>query len=320
MGVENLDILVTGGLGFIGKNFCARVHSKFNNKYIIDKCSYASDLDFFYKKLKPLGWQLIIGDTKFIRSMDIAAKANHLLIINFAAESHVDKSFGNVSSFIDSNILGTAEILELCRLRNARLLHISTDEVYGERSFAKATVADDLRPTNPYSASKAAADLLTQTYINCFKIDAKIMRPNNIYGPRQLVEKVIPKAIQASSRGEVFYLHGRKAIKRHFLHVYDFSDAVLRVISQWEDIDFQVLNVGSDFSVDIGLLVQFIYQQSGQSLSLIEYGPDRPFNDLEYRVDDSDMRSLGWSPIVDFWSALAQMCADRDFLPHRTVG
>lgn len=313
-----MNIVVTGGLGFIGKNFCASVSEKYVGKFIIDKVTYASDLDFFYDVLKPKGWKLIVADI-----VDIGNYRNNLvqncLVVNFAAESHVDSSFSNVDRFTHSNALGTQKVIEFCLNNHHRLLHISTDEVYGEQAGAAVDETHILAPTNPYSATKAAADLFVQTYIKCFNLDAKIVRANNIFGPRQLVEKVIPKTILHAQNQLNFQLHGSKEIRRHFLHTSDFNNALQIIVQSWDQSSDRIFNIASDNDVSIRELVQKIYNLFSLGSDKIEIGPDRPFNDQQYAINDDRLRRLGWRPTRDFWIEIDKLCAESSYLLPRYI-
>ena len=176
---ENLPLIVTGGLGFIGKNFCKELNLQFSEKIILDKITYASDLDFYYNILKPLGWKLIVEDINSGRISEHFQDFKNATCVHFAAESHVDNSFENADEFLRSNVMGTQEIIKLCMQNNFKLLHISTDEVYGETVGHQADEISPLMPTNPYAATKAAADIFVQTHIRCFGLNAKIIRANN---------------------------------------------------------------------------------------------------------------------------------------------
>lgn len=309
---NKFDLIVTGGLGFIGKNFCNFTFDKFERKLIVDNASYASDLDFYYQVLKPQGWELYVGDVNKISKLKLPTFLNKVMVINFAAESHVDISFTNAVSFLEANTTGTLRVIEFCLERQYQLLHISTDEVYGEIVGRRVTEDAPLLPTNPYSATKAAADILVQTYIKCFELDAKIVRANNIYGSRQLIEKVIPKAIFLSSQNKRFTMHGDKNLRRHFLHTDDFSQALLKIIATWNSSQSKIFNIRSDENISIIDLVKKIYSIMKAPVELIEYGPDRPFNDTSYEIDDSCLRGLNWRPKEDFEERLQQLCEEQD--------
>ena len=310
-----MDIIVTGGLGFIGKNFCLEMAHRFQKKYIIDKLTYASDLDFYYEKLKEIGWELIVADVCEI-DQAFRPSVKSAVVINFAAESHVDESFENVDKFIMSNALGTQKVIDFCIKNDHKLLHISTDEVYGEQVSKAVDEKQLFNPTNPYAASKAAADLFVQTYITCFQLSAKIVRANNIFGPRQLAEKVIPKAIVSASKNEVFRLHGSKEIRRHFLHTTDFNRAILVILNSWNIDKNLIYNISSDSDISIKDLVTKIYEYMEADPMLVVSGKDRPFNDSNYSIDDSKLRSLGWSPQKDFWEEIHKLCSDKSFITN----
>ena len=308
------NILVTGGLGFIGKNFCALNSDRYQSKFILDKVTYASDLDFYHEVLKPAGWVLIVSDIVEINKVDYLRKVENLTVVNFAAESHVDASFGNSDLFYQSNVFGALRTSEFCLANNYSLLHISTDEVYGEQVSDKASEEDPLTPTNPYSAAKAAADILVQTYIKCFNLNAKILRPTNAYGPKQLNEKVIPKAIDAALNNEQFFIHGYKDLARHFLHVNDLSEGIQKVLDNWNEDMHTVYNISGAHVIKIRELVEFIYKFYDRNLGLIAVTDDRPFNDEMYNIDDQKIRNLGWSPQEDFWQNIELLCLSESFI------
>ena len=307
-------LIVTGGLGFIGKNYCA-LEEKWNcDKVILDKVTYASDLDFYYEHLKPRGWRLLVADTSDLNSLPPDSFFCKSLILNFAAESHVDRSFSNAAVFLRSNALGTLNLVEKALKSSSRLLHISTDEVYGEILTDSVDESAVLNPTNPYSATKAAGDILVQTYIKCFGLQAKVIRANNIFGPRQLDEKVIPKAIHAALQGDIFYVHGTKDLRRSFLHSSDFAAALDIVLDSWQESEFNLFNVAGEVDVSIRELVERIYTFCGADLSLIKIGEDRPFNDGAYQINDQRLRQLGWKPRANFWVELKDLCISRSYL------
>ena len=315
MKIDNL--VVTGGLGFIGKNFCDVVEDNYKNKFIIDKGTYASDLDFYYKNLKPNGWKLIISDINEISEIYQMQDLANLLIINFAAESHVDHSFSNASHFMKANASGTLAVLDYVRETNSKLIHISTDEVYGEVTNSVATEESLLNPTNPYSATKAAADLLAQTYYRCFGVDVKLLRANNVFGRGQLSEKVIPKAVKFATQKKQFEIHGKKNLKRHFLHTDDFTSAVQCIMKTWYTCDHRIFNISGNEGHYIRDLVNYIYDYLGASQELVILGKDRAFNDEEYSINDDRLRSLGWGPKVDFWNEIRFICDNRSYFSGR---
>ena len=308
------NVIVTGGLGFIGKNFCRSKYDNFSIKIIFDKITYASDLEFYFLTLKPLGWKLVVGDLNDIETFEKLTGLKKCLVVNFAAESHVDHSFESAQHFMRSNALGTLSVAQFCQKNQYKLLHISTDEVYGEVTEIAADEQTLLNPTNPYSASKASADLLVQTYRKTFSLDAKIIRANNIFGHRQMSEKVIPKAIKYAYSQRKFSIHGSKLLSRHFLHTDDFSNALIAIIISWDDIETYIFNIAADESIEIRKLVKIIYQFCDADIELITIGTDRLFNDTDYKINDKVLRKLGWRPEIKFLPALKTLCLERSYI------
>lgn len=307
--------IVTGGLGFIGKNICKDLKYVYDKIIIVDSVNYASDLPFYEVHLSSF-CDLVIQRVKDLKLESYVELYERLDILHFASESHVDNSFNNGSDFVLRNTYDTAVLLEQVKhfKTNVRLVHISTDEVYGERIHDPAKEEDPLLPTNPYSASKAAADILAQTYIRCFDIDAVILRANNVYGCRQHVEKLIPKAIKYAHSARKFPIHGNGKQLRHFLNTQDLSDAILLCLTHWDDLPYNIFNIAGDNEYFIIDIVSKIYGYFDLDVeNFIQFVDDRPFNDLRYWVDDNRLRSLGWAPKVDFDKTLAKLCLDLSF-------
>lgn len=313
MPYHNLAV-VTGGLGFIGKNFIKQLKPKYANIFIVDKLSKYSDIDFYEENYPEI--DVLFCRVKDFRLEPYVRKYASVDVYNFAAESHVCDSFDNGPDFVLANAYDTSMLLEQVKnfRDNVRLIHISTDEVYGERVTKPALEADSLCPTNPYAASKAAADMLVQTYARCYKIDAGIIRANNIYGSQQHVSKLIPKAIYYASQKKLFPVHGDGLQVRHFLHTSDFSDAIFCLLANWETLETRIFNIAGDVEYSVRDILTSVYESFGlESSGYISYEADRPFNDRRYLVDDSAMRALGWTPKIDFPSKLNSMCNNNDF-------
>jgi UDP-glucose 4,6-dehydratase len=310
---RNLAI-VTGGLGFIGKNFINELTSRYDKLLIVDKFSKYSDMSFYKHNFPEV-------DILFCRVKDFFLEPYvkeyvYVDIFNFAAESHVDDSFGNGPEFVLANAYDTSVLLEQVKnfRDNVRLIHISTDEVYGERMSKPALESDSLCPTNPYAASKAAADMLVQTYSRCYKIDAVTIRANNIYGPRQHVSKLIPKAILYAAEKKIFPVHGDGLQVRHFLHTSDLSEALFCLLRKWDQLEGRIFNIAGDIEFSVRDILTQVYQNfSLETANFISYEMDRPFNDRRYLVDDSAIRGIGWAPVVDFETQLVSMCRNRDY-------
>lgn len=289
-------IVITGGAGFIGSH----VYDYFAELYdyaeiiVFDKMTYAADVRNISGILSHSNHKLVVGDLQdFELLLSVTKDAD--LVINLAAESHVDNSFGNSFIFSRSNTLGTHVLLEACK-RNCvgKIVHVSTDEVYGESKDKPYTELDSLNPTNPYSASKAAAEMLVYSYYKSFGLPVVTVRANNIYGIRQFPEKIIPKFILKSIKGEDLTLHGDGKNQRHYLSAHDFVSALNYIINLGQV--GESYNIASDLELRNIEVAELILKHTGRDLSSVAYVVDRPFNDSRYAVDDTKLRALGWSP------------------------
>jgi UDP-glucose 4,6-dehydratase len=233
-------------------------------------------------------------------------------VLHFAAQSHVDNSFGNSIAFTSDNVLGTHVLLEACRLFSGqvkRFIHVSSDEVYGQAplgdEFKGSFEIDPLAPTNPYAATKAAAEFLVKAYHASFKIPIIISRGNNVYGPRQYPEKLIPKFIHLLERDLPCPLHGGGTNLRSFVYVDDVVKAFEIILSF--GVVGEIYNIGTPFEIStrdvFDTLVRLFGKQS-QHEHLLEYVRDRPFNDIRYRIDTSKLEKLGWKATVAFEEGL----------------
>jgi dTDP-glucose 4,6-dehydratase len=218
------------------------------------------------------------------------------VVIHAAAESHVDRSYGSSILFTRTNTLGTHTILEACRIANVpRIIHISTDEVYGEVLTGECNELQTLNPTNPYSASKAAAEMVVNGYRHSFKLPVITVRANNIFGIRQYPEKLIPRAIMSLITGRKIPLHGSGTNVRHYLSVHDFVEALVLLIHNGRD--FETYNVGSPDEYTNRFVVEKICNEFGADLeSNVIIVEDRPFNDRRYSISWKKMSALGWRP------------------------
>jgi dTDP-glucose 4,6-dehydratase len=218
------------------------------------------------------------------------------LVLHLAAESHVDNSFGNSLNFTRSNALGTHTLLEACRVNKIKkFIHVSTDEVYGEIHEGVHSESDMLNPTNPYSASKAAADMIVNSYILSFHMPIVTVRANNIYGIRQYPEKLIPRFILLALAGKQLPLHGSGLHRRRFLAAQDFADALVLLIDQ--GAIGEIYNIGSEAEYANIEVAHMIADRLGLSTDdLFLYVEDRPFNDSRYAIDTRKLHALGWYP------------------------
>ena len=305
------QLLITGGLGFAGKNYYLKNRYKWKNITIIDKKSYASDLKYF-KKIKLNNHKLIIGDVCNKKLYEKYIKTN-TTIVHFAAESHVDNSYNSSLNFTMSNTYGSHVLLEICRKKKPKkIIFISTDEVYGE-TFKYKDEKSLLEPTNPYSASKAGADLLAQTYIKSFKLPIIIIRSNNIYGNRQHSEKIVPAIIKALAREKRVLIHGKGQTLRHFLHVDDFCDAI-NLISKKSRVR-EIYNIRGEKCYKIIDLLKLMSKINNVDYrDYYKFVKDRPFNDKVYKIAVKKLRKLGWKEKKIFEKEIKILINNKSFI------
>jgi UDP-glucose 4,6-dehydratase len=288
-------IVITGGAGFIGSHVVERMAAEFPSAEIaiLDKMTYAADIDNIDHVLLRGQRRLYVGD---VADFDLALRVtqNADCVMHLAAESHVDNSFGNSLHFTHSNTLGTHSLLEACRVNKVKkIIHVSTDEVYGEIADGMHVESDGLDPTNPYSASKAAADMLVNSYVHCFKMPVISVRANNIYGTRQYPEKIIPRFIMLGLTGRKFTLHGTGKNRRRFLAAQDFAEAL--VILMARGAVGEIYNIGSDDEFTNLEIARMVADKLNLPYeSQISFVEDRPFNDCRYAIDCSKLKALGW--------------------------
>ena len=284
-------LFLTGALGFAGKHYYSNYKNEWDKVIVYDKKTYAADLKFFlkYKRKKDI---FIKGDICDYNKLKKVMPKN-CFVIHFAAESHVDNSFFSSLIFTKTNALGTHTLLEVCRLKNnKKITIISTDEVYGETIKQKNELSI-LEPTNPYSASKTSADIISQTYFKCYKLPISIVRANNLYGDYQHIEKIIPATINAINSGTKLKIHGKGKSIRNFLHVEDFANAV-HLINQ-KSKNGQIYNVKGNYKIRMINLVKNLCYLSKKKISEVsDFVKDRPFNDFTYNISDKKIKLLGW--------------------------
>ena len=308
-------IVITGGAGFIGSHVVERMAAEFPEAEIaiLDKMTYAADIDNIDHMLLRGRRKLHVGDVAdFEFALRVTKDAD--CVLHLAAESHVDNSFGNSLRFTHSNTLGTHSLLEACRVNNvSKLIHVSTDEVYGEIAEGMHIESDGLDPTNPYSASKAAADMLVNSYVHCFKMPIVSVRANNIYGTRQYPEKIIPRFTMLGLTGHKFTLHGNGQNRRRFLAAQDFAAALILLMSK--GAPGEIYNIGSDdeFSnLDVARMIAgHLNLRVETQITFVE---DRPFNDCRYAIDCSKLKALGWKaerPLTDHLGDVVQWYRDN---------
>ena len=284
-------LFLTGALGFAGKHYYTKFKNEWDKIIIYDKKTYAADKKFFLKNKRKKD-VFIKGDICDYQKLKKTIPKN-CHVIHFAAESHVDNSFYSSLIFTKTNALGTHTLLEVCRSKNnKKITIISTDEVYGETT-KKKNEKSILEPTNPYSASKTSADIISQTYYKCFKLPICIVRANNLYGDYQHIEKIIPATINAINGGKKLKIHGGGKSIRNFLHVEDFAAAV-QLITNRAQIG-QIYNVKGRFKIRIIDLIKKLSKISNKKISeFSNFVKDRPFNDFTYNISDKKIKLLGW--------------------------
>ena len=304
-------VYITGCLGFIGRHVTQCLLEKGWYVYGIDNCTYASDLSCIeifssYKNFK--------FENKNICDIDRLVDCDYF--INIAAETHVDNSIRDSKIFIDSNIYGVHNILELLKVYKKegyvvpRLIHFSTDEVYGDISEGEHFETDILKPSNPYSASKASADQLIIAWSRTYDIPYNIIRPTNNYGIGQYVEKLIPKACKFIGLERKIPLHNQGTPIRNWLHAKDTARAVLSIIDS--GLANEIYNVAGGFEQsNIETVKKVINTYYGKEMpnyeDFVNFGIERPGQDVRYALNDDKIRSLGWRPLCVFDDEIAHI-------------
>ena len=300
-----MKLLVCGGAGFIGSAFIKN-YLKNNPSHSItnlDNLTIGSNLENL-KEIQDISNYNFIKDD--IRNKEAIAKLakDCDVIVNFAAESHVDRSIANPQSFIETNVLGTFSLLESTKKYEKQLIHVSTDEVYGD-AHGKSSFDENsqINPSNPYAATKAAADHLVASYYRTYGINCITTRCTNNFGPNQFPEKLIPKAIIRSIKGLKVPLYGDGQQIRSWIFVYDHVQAIENLITK--GIPGQVYNITAYEEITNKTIVEKILQILGKSNDSIEYVPDRPGHDKRYSIDCSKIeKEIGWKPRFTFDVAL----------------
>jgi dTDP-glucose 4,6-dehydratase len=295
-----MRILVTGGAGFIGSEFVRQGVKRGFRLVVIDKLSYAGDADRIENVAKKLKfYRMDIANRKAV--LEVFKKHKPDVVVNFAAETHVDRSILDPAPFLKVNIGGTFSLLEAAReMKNFRkFIHVSTDEVYGEIEKGWFTEESCLNPNSPYSASKASADMIVRSYQRTYGLPALVVRPSNNYGPWQYPEKLIPVVIIKALNNEPVPVYGKGLNVREWLYVEDCVEAIYALIEKgWAG---EAYNVGSGQEKTNIEVVKTILEILGKPESLISFVKDRPGHDWRYSLDLKKIRKeTGWRAKTDF--------------------
>ena len=299
-----MKLLVTGGLGFIGSNFI--LNTLKNDEKIsitnIDAELLGSDHNNLLELKNSANYHFVKGNITNRNLMEKLIESSDI-VVNFAAESFVDRSILDANQFLVSNIRGTYTILEILRKQKKRFIQISTDEVYGSLENDSATEEYRFNPSNPYAATKASAELLVNSFVKTYDLDCVITRCTNNYGPRQFYEKLIPKSIFLANNNKKIPIYGKGKNIRDWIFVDDHCDAVYNVLMNGKS--GQSYNISANNEIDNISLVKKILEIMDKSSDLINFVEDRPGHDLRYSLDSTKIRnSLGWNNKTNFDDAI----------------
>lgn len=300
-----MQLLVTGGAGFIGSNFVQLVLRETEHSVTtLDALTYAGSLDNLSDVLDHPDHEFVEGDIcdeELVSELVADADA----VLNFAAESHVDRSIEGAGPFVETNVRGTQVLLDAALDADVdQFLQVSTDEVYGEIVDGVFEEGDSLNPRNPYAATKASADLLAKSYHSTHDLQVIITRSSNNYGPRQHEEKLIPKFITRAADEKSLPLYGDGTNVREWIYVEDNCRAILTALEKGES--GEVYNIGSGEELENRKVAEQIVEEIGASMDLIEFVEDRPGHDQRYALDTTKIQSLGWEPTTSFEEGLEQ--------------
>ncbi len=309
-----MRLLICGGAGFIGSHFArVRVREHGDEVVVLDKLTYAGREENLKDLADEASFTFMHGaieDPEAVaRALDQSQDRQWTpdAIVNFAAETHVDRSIAEPDAFVRTHALGTYVLLEAARERNLRYVQVSTDEVYGSIEVGTFTESSPLRPSSPYSATKTGADLLVQSYFHTYGLQATICRGSNNYGPFQYPEKLIPLMVLNALHGDALPVYGDGRQVRNWIHATDFARAIGCVLER--GTPGEVYNAGGPDELPNIDVVKRILELSDAEESLIEHISDRPGHDRRYSLSSAKVRALGWEPQMRFAEGLEQTVA-----------
>ena len=310
----NKNIIVTGGLGFIGSNLIDLLISKKYSVINLDKVSYSSNFYNLKEHKNNTKYKFIKCDLNSKKISNILLKYKPICIFNLAAETHVDRSIDGPKNFINSNVLGTFNLLEAFKTfstkYNSKLIHISTDEVYGDILKGRSDEKYSYKPSSPYAASKAASDHLVYSYIRTYKIPAVITNCSNNYGPKQHPEKLIPKLIYNIINNKELPIYGKGKNSREWLHVKDHCMALFKIFEKGKIGEFY--NIGSNKNLNNIQITKALIKIAKNFTTIgpkvkIKYITDRPGHDQRYALNSNKIKKkLKWKPQIKFDNGLKE--------------
>lgn len=302
-----MKILVTGGAGFIGSNYVRYVLAKYRDIKVVnlDLLTYAGRMENIRDFMQDPRHKFVKGDIRDRKKVQQVMKENFNAVVNFAAETHVDRSIVEADSFITTDVYGTYTLLDAARNSDIeKFVHISTDEVYGSTDKGSFKENDSLQPSSPYSASKAAGDLMALAFYKTHGLPTTITRSSNNFGPYQHLEKLIPKMIIKALHDKTLPLYGDGQQVRDWLYVMDNCEAIDTVL--WKGKAGESYNIASGNECKNVQIAKLILQTLEKRESLITFVQDRPGHDRRYSLDTSKIRNLGWRPKHMFEEALRE--------------
>ena len=326
-----MKILITGGAGFIGGNFCHYMAEKYPTYQLVclDALTYAGNMETLAELMSNPNFKFVKGNICDVKTLDKLFAAEQFdVVVNFAAESHVDRSIENPKIFLESNVIGVQALMDACRKYKVKRFHqVSTDEVYGDLPLDRPDLFfhedTPLHTSSPYSASKASADLLVLAYHRTYKLPITISRCSNNYGAYQFPEKLIPLIIKKAQNDEPLPVYGKGENVRDWLHVLDHCRAIDLIIHQGKV--GEIYNIGGHNEKSNLTVVKTILKVLGKPESLITFVTDRPGHDHRYAIDPTKIETeLGWHPQYNFETGIVDTInwnlQHQDWLAHVESG